>query len=65
MRIETKFDLLQCVEIRPLENMVGRICEISIISNLQYKVRYFHDGREIASWFYEDELAPSKLGSIT
>lgn len=46
------------VTLTEIDGLRGRIVEISVISgqSLQYKIRYYHNGEERASWFQEDEF---------
>jgi hypothetical protein len=56
MRIDTKFDINKSVKIIPLENLVGRIISIFYLNQIEYRVRYFHNGELKEVYFLEDEL---------
>ena len=53
-----KFDILDEVQIVPLEEQKGIICNILIDSNdIRYYVRYFVSGELKETYFYERELS--------
>ena len=58
MKIETKYNILDHVLIKPLNDWAGRIIEISIRSNKEivYEVEYFAEMRKHCHHFLEDEI---------
>lgn len=60
MNIEFKFDLLQDVRMKPLGGG-GRVVQCRVLGQgNEYNVRYFDQGKELTSWFFEDELEAFK-----
>ena len=58
MKIQTKYDILDYVLIKPLNEWEGRIIGIYIKSNNEttYEVEYFADMRKHCHNFLEDEI---------
>ena len=58
MKIETKYNILDYVLIKPLNEWAGRIIGISLKSNneITYEIEYFADMRKHCHCFLEDEI---------
>lgn len=58
MKIETRFDILDYVLIKPLNDWAGRIIGITVRSNNEtaYEVEYYADMTKHCHSFLEDEI---------
>ncbi len=64
MKIETKYDIDQCVFI-PNLNMIGRIQNIYVgRHSIEYNVRYFTSGRPETCYFLEEELSLEDINKL-
>lgn len=64
MKIETKFDINQTIEIKPL-NIKGTIKGISLNScEISYRVKYYLNSEQKIEWFDEVELIESTTNKI-